>query len=144
HHAKITQVDGEFFADRARKSASIGIETAQLATFDLDNVGGADPLCIFISDVNHIERRNFMRNGEIHADELEFADEIDRTAQLVRRNLKTRILHIDLAMLKRSILHLRRERVLHRIAENSEPDRRIDVAPIFSIACPLRSWQKLF
>jgi hypothetical protein len=31
-------------------------------------------------------------------------------------------------MFKRRILHLRRKRVLGGIAENSEPDRRIDIA----------------
>ena len=105
HHAKIAQIDRKHFADRARESAAVGIETAQFATFDLDDIGSADAPYVFVGNIKETERRNFMRDSEVNAHEFWFANEIDRFAEFVRRNLKTRILHVDLAMPQRGVLH---------------------------------------
>src|SRR5262249_35074019 len=47
------------------------------------------------------------------------------------------ILHVDLARTQRGVLHLRRTRVRHRIAENTQANRRINVVcdprPVFQI-----------
>ena len=69
-----------------------------------------------------------MRNCEINADEFAFANEPDRFTQLVRQNVKPRILPVNLAMLEGSILHLRRKRMLDWIAQDAETNRRIDFA----------------
>src|SRR4029453_2787773 len=52
--------------------------------------------------------------------------------------MKACVLHVDLAGAQCCVLHLGRHRVRHRITEEGEPDRRIDItcrrAPIFQIS----------
>ena len=42
--------------------------------------------------------------------------------------MKPRVLHVDLERAQRCVLHLRRKRVRHRVAENTQANRRIDIA----------------
>src|SRR5436190_17257976 len=63
---------------------------------------------------------------------------MQRRSQFVRPNMKARVLHVDLAMLQRGVLHLRRERMRDRIAKHTKPDWRIEItrrfSPIFEIS----------
>ena len=43
-------------------------------------------------------------------------------------DMKPPVLHVDLTGAQCRVLHLRRKRMRHRIAENAEANRRIDVA----------------
>src|SRR5207302_10322823 len=58
--------------------------------------------------------------------------------------MKARVLHVDLAMFERGVLHLRRERMRDRIAKHAETKWRINIAhrfrPILEIGecVPLR------
>ena len=69
HHAKIAQVDREYFANRARESAAVGIEAVQLASFDFDHIDRADALYVFVGNIKELEGRNFMRDSEVNAHE---------------------------------------------------------------------------
>ena len=128
HHAQIAQIDRELLANRARESFAVGVEAAQFAIVDLDRVDRANALRAFFEIINKLERGDFVRNGQVHADEIQIAYELERLAQFAWRNLKARVLHVDLAMLERGVLHLRRERMRDRIAEDAETNRRIDIA----------------
>src|SRR5207253_6601472 len=56
----------------------------------------------------------------------------------VRSNMKSRILHADLALLERSVLHLRREGMRDRVTKDAKTDWRIDItrrsSPIFEVS----------
>src|SRR5437588_273926 len=45
--------------------------------------------------------------------------------------MKARVLHVDLAMFERGVLHLRRERMRDRMAKHAETDWRINIARRF-------------
>ena len=100
----------------------------QLAVIDLDHVDRANLFSVFVESINQFRRGDFVRQREIETNELQIAHTIEPIAQLVGQNVKPRVLHLDAVMLERSVLHLRRERMFHRIAKNAEANRRIDIA----------------
>jgi hypothetical protein len=73
------------------------------------------------------ERRDFVRNGQIDSNEIEFAQQPQRRSQLIGTNVKPRVLHVDLARAQGGVLHLRRKRMRNGITKNPEPNRRLEV-----------------
>src|SRR5438270_10422368 len=53
--------------------------------------------------------------------------------QFIGRNVNPCVLHLDLMMLNRGVLYLRRKRMLNRITENAETNRRTNRAPISQV-----------
>ena len=74
------------------------------------------------------ERRNLVRNREVDPDKFQFRQQTQCGFQFFGRDLETRVLHLDLAVSQRGVLHFRRKRMSHRIAEDAETNRRIDIA----------------
>ena len=83
-----------------------------------------------------IERRAFVRDGQIEPDEIVLANQFQRSAKLRTGDLERRILHVELIVLERGILDLRRKRMRHRIAQNAETNRRFDA--LRDLAPPLQ------
>src|SRR5207253_8594551 len=67
-HTQIPKIDGELFANCARKPLSVGIESAELFVLDLDGVDCADALCICINVIDQLHRGDFVRYSQIKAD----------------------------------------------------------------------------
>ena len=93
--------------------------------------------CRFISDVNLREPRDFVRHGEIDPNKIKLMQKMQRGSQFIRADVKPCVLHVDLERAQRRVLHLRRKRVRHRVAENTQANRWIDTA------CDLRPFLKI-
>ena len=106
----------------AGESFSVGVVAAQFCILKFDGIDRANPPRVVIELVHERARRDFVRRGEIRANEIERTNQFYRFAQLIRRNLKAPVLHVDLACLQRCVLHLWRQRMRHRITQHAEAD----------------------
>src|SRR2546421_10961228 len=102
----------------------------QLSRFEFNNIGGANLFRIALDRIQQFWPSGLVWNSEINPDEFVFSNLLDRSAQFIRQNVEAHILNIDLAMLERGVLHLRRKRMLDWIAVHSETDCGFDIWPI--------------
>ena len=124
--AQVAKIDGEFLPNRAGESFAVGIEPAQFAALDFDGVDSADLARGLIRLVDQSQRRDLVRDGQVYAHKIEARQQFERGLQFARRDLESGVAHLEAGFLQGGVLHLGRERMRDRMAEDAETNRRLE------------------
>src|ERR1051326_2592819 len=90
--------------------------------------------------IDQREGCDLVRSGEIYPNELVFAKQSKPFLEFVRRDFKSTVAQLELALFQRGVLHLRRERMTRRMTHHPESDRgRNFAAYLFPITEILQS-----
>mgnify|MGYP006086615991 CR=1 FL=1 len=121
HDAEVFDIDQKVFVDGADESWPVGVKAEGVVAVEKDGVDGAEGSGVGVNFRAGVECFKFVWNGDVDADEVEFAEFLECRADISGLHLEADVAHACTSGVEGGLMQLGGEGVGDWVAEDGDP-----------------------